>query len=239
MGGGAGSSRRSAPGCWCPEFALLFPYLFFVPMPGSPHVLCRDLGSPLAPQPCTGALQPQGVDEIHPCTWAGDASRSPGNQGLVWMHEFGPNEAPRGAAVGTQCFGTRRLLSSIPLRRIISCFASTKLRGAPCGIPAGSKQPCPVLGWDPSLAGVIVNDAWGAAELLRVRKNKLNGGKQQQHPAGWFRSRPELGWLDAFQPVHTMERTRLSPPAESRGTGEQWRGRGFFGVQGSEVGNWE
>lgn len=31
------------------------------------------------------------------------------------------------------------------------------------------------LGWDPSLAGVIVNDAWGAAELLRVRKNKLNG----------------------------------------------------------------
>lgn len=86
---------------------------------------------------------------------------------------------------------------------------------------------------------MIVNDAWGAAELLRVRKNKLNGGKQQQHPAGWFRSRPELGWLDAFQPAHTMERTRLSPPAESRGIGEQWRGRGFFGVQGSEVRNWE
>lgn len=193
-------------------------------MPGSPHVLCRDMGSPLAPQPCTGALQPRGVDEIHPCTWAGDASRSPGNQGLVWMHEFGPNEAPRGAAVGTQCFGTRRLLSSIPLGRIISCFASTELRGAPCGIPTGSKQPWPILGWDPSLAGVIVNDARGAAELLRVRKNKLNGGKQQQHPAGWFRSRPELGWLDAFQPAHTMEYPAVT---SSRTTGnwgavERW-----------------
>lgn len=168
LGGGAGSSRRSAPGCWCPVcFAL--PLFFLSRCQGHPMFSAGISALPLHPG------RTQGVDEIHPCTWAGDASRSPGNQGLVWMHTFGPNEAPRGAAVGTQCFGTRRLLSSVLLGRIISCFASTNLRGAPCGIPTGSKQPCPILGWDPSLAGVIVNDAWGAAELLRVRKNKLNG----------------------------------------------------------------
>lgn len=164
------------------QSSLCSSLIFSVPVPGSPHVLCGDFGSPLAPRPCTGALRPRRVDEIHPCTRAGDASRSPGNRDLVWVHASGPNEALRGAAAGTQCFGTQRLLSSVPSQRIIYCFACTKLRGAPCGVPTGSKQPCPLLGWDPSLAGAIVNDARGAAELLRARKSELNGAVNAAMP---------------------------------------------------------